>query len=283
MISFFEADYLPMATEGTETVTQDRLRRDFDRSALRGRGITAFRDAGYEVVASAEGFEHISMRAAVDRFLDRPELTDLEMLLLQSTWLLDMPGVPRDWFLEEHRRRIDGIFDDASSVVVEDADHPVFGFFHVPSPHAPIAFGPDGGPVTWGSRQFGAAFADEYGLTQPAFLEAYAAQLAYLHARTLQLVREIRESNSQAAIVVLSDHGTSAEPSSDPQGQLPNLIATHLPDGPLTGAEAATPLSVIRALLGRYTGLDLPTPRPRFWVAHEDDGRIVLQEIRPPE
>ena len=281
LTSLFEADYIPLADDRGEALTQGAVRAGFDRAALRGTAIRALRAVGYRLAASAEGFEHVSTRTAADIFMERPELTDLEMLLLRSTWLIDLPFVPSDWLIAEQRNRINGIYEDGERLALDPPDGPMLALIHVPSPHAPIVFGRDGGPVPWGSRQFGAAFAEEYGISQAAFLEAYEDQLVYLNQRALGLLRQIRTSDPGAVVMLFSDHGTASEPWSDPREQLPNLLATRMPGDPLSAEEASTPMNVMRAILGRYAGFTAPPLPDRYWVAREDDGLIVVAESTP--
>jgi len=279
--SIFQADYVTLSDPQGEALPQSRIRADFDAASLRGGAVLALRDAGYQIAASAEGFEHTSMRTAADHFMERPELTDLESRLLRSTWLLDLPLVPRDWLIADQRNRVNGIFDDARAFVGMDREHPVLALVHVPSPHAPVVFGPDGGPVPWGSRQFGAAFAEEYGVSQETFLELYGHQIDYLNERTLDLVGHIRTTDPGAAVVVFSDHGTAAMPWSDTRGLLPNLVAAYFPGAPAADHEIATPVRLMRAILRRYAGVHLPEMADRFWVAREEDGFIVVEEASP--
>jgi hypothetical protein len=279
--SLFQGDYITLADPDGEALTQARVRTDFDEATLRGDAVLALRAVGYEIAASAEGFEHVSMRAAADYFMERPQLTDIDARLLRSTWLLDLPFVPRDWLIADQRSRISGIFDDAITFVGLERDHPVLALVHVPSPHAPVVFGQDGGPVPWGSRQFGAAFAEEYGVSQEVFLMVYGHQIDYLNERTLELVTHIRRTDPDAAVVVFSDHGTAPLPWSDPRTLLPNLMAAYFPDDPPSDEELNTPLRLMRAILRRYAGMDLPNLPDRYWVAGEENGLIVVEESTP--
>ena len=80
---------------------------------------------------------------------------------------------------------------------------------------------------------------------------------------------------------MFSDHGAATEPWSDPRNQLPNLMATYLPDGDPADAEASTPVRLMRTFLRRYAGLEVPHLPDRFWVAREDGGLIVVEESTP--
>jgi len=281
MTSILQLDYLSVGLDGREVVAQHQVRAEFDAAALHGRVPEALRAAGYEFVASAPGWEHVSLRSAVERYLDRPELSDLELNLLKRTWIPDLPGVSEDWFISEQRSRVNGIFEQATSLSTEHRARPIFAFVHIPSPHMPIVFGREGRPVPWGSRQFGAGVPAEYGLSDAEFSGAYEQQLDYLNDRTLDLVDAILGGARPAAVVIFSDHGSSPRPYPDPRSLLPNLMAAYVPDGELQESDLADVLHGISAVLTRYVDLHLGAGAPRHWIASEEDRSIVIEESSP--
>ena len=279
--SLLNLDYLEAGREGDGVVPQRDLRQNFRWLARNGDLARSLRAAGYTIVATDSGWEHVSLRGVADRFLAGPEMTELETGLLLQTWIPDLPLVPHDWLLAPRRDVVNRNLASAMSLVDEGDRLPRFAFIHVPSPHMPIVFDDDGGPVPWGSRELHAATPAEFGLTPDEFNAAYEAQLSYLHGRVLDLMDRIDRSPRPSVIIVLSDHGSSPAEGNDLRDLLPNLVAARTPGVELAPEDLGTPLNVLRAVLREYVDLELPRLEPRYWVAYEDQGRIYLEESTP--
>lgn len=286
-VSMFELGYVHDAMSGE---VHDAELRDRLRAALRdGPAIRALHEDGYEVVATSAGWEHTTLRGRVDRYLDRPELSDLERQLLQRTWIPDLaPVVPPNLFFAELASRTKGVLHDAIAVAGEqDRSQPVFGFIHVPSPHLPMAFGPDGDPAPFTSRQYGAGRPSEFGLTDADFAAAFAISLEELNRRVLEAVDAIWRARAaldrpKPVIVLMSDHGYNGDSPVHPPSMLNNFFAASTPGAPGLLADAATPVNLIPTLLNAYgSGVALETLPDRYFVTDIDGQRLSLAELQP--
>ena len=286
--SLLEVGYV---RDGSSGSVHDSELRDRLHAALRhGRAANALHQAGYEMVGTAGGWEHDSFRGRVDRFLDRPELTDFERQSLQRTWLLDLPLVPANLFFGELHKRVEGVLADAVALAAEAGRaHPVFGFMHVPAPHLPMAFAADGGPPTFPSRLYGAGRPSEFGLTDAEYAAAYVASIEQLNERVLESIRGIqaaaaRRGAPQPAIVVLSDHGYIGDEPVHGPDKLANLFAWLLPEAARQTSEFPTPVNLVPALLSAY--LEDPGVEPvpnRFFTTLIRGQTLDLTEIPRPE
>ena len=280
LASLMNLDYLEAAADGDAVVPQPELRRNFRWLARNGDLSRTIRAAGYTVVATDSGWEHVTLRGFGDRFLSGSEMTELETGLLLQTWIPDLPWVGHDWLLAPRRAVTERTFDDATRLASETHE-PMFALVHVPSPHMPIAFSGDGGPVPWGSRELYAATPREYGLTADAFNDAYREQLDYLHGRVLHLVDAIAEGARPAVVILVSDHGSSPEEGNDLRELLPNFVAVRALGLGIDQEDVGTPLNALRLVLQHHLNAPLPPLEPRYWVAREDQGRIFMSETRP--
>lgn len=276
------------AIESAQGSVQDgELRDRLHRALTGGPAVRALHEAGYEIATTAAGWEHDSMRSRIDRFIDRPELTDFERQVLQRTWVLDLPLVTPGLYFEELHNRVDGILTDAVALAGEEGrTHPVFGFVHVPAPHLPMAFGADGGPAPFTSRQYGAGRPSEFGLSAADYRSAYGASITELNRRVVAAIEQIREAENRRAaplpvIVVMSDHGYISDDPDHGVPMLRNLFAAALPGATRPWGDAPTPVNLIPALLDAY-GNPAPARSPdRFFTTVIDDG-LQLTEIREP-
>ena len=267
LTSLLSMDYVVDAVPGP--LAESRLTRQLREAMASGAGPVAIRAAGYEIVATAAGWEGTSLRPLADRFLDRPELTDFERALLARTWIPDVPPVPQDLFFDHLRARIDGILDDAVGLSDESGDAPVFALIHVPAPHLPIAFTADGGPTTYDSRQYLAGRPSEFGHTSEEFASAYAGSLSYLNRRVLETVDALQASNDPPVIILMSDHGYNGDSPVHTAAMLHNLFAASMPGESGLLAPSPTPVNLIRAILGAYTNVPAGPPREeRFFTTH---------------
>jgi len=223
----------------------------------RGAGRAALHTAGYEIVASAAGWEGTSLRPLADRYLDRPELTDFERALLARTWIPDVPPVPQDLFFDHLRTRIDGVLDDAARLAQDPADEPTFTLVHVPAPHLPIAFMADGSETPYDSRQYLAGRPSEFGLTEEEYAAAYAGHVAHLNRRVLETVDVLMAADEPPVIVLMSDHGYNGDSPVHTTAMLHNLFAAHTPGRPGLLEPSPTPVNLLRTILGAYTQVDV--------------------------
>jgi hypothetical protein len=286
LTSMLSMEYVPVHASGI--VPELELREQLHDAVVAGVAVTALRRAGYELVATASPWEHVSMRPGFDRYLDRGELNDFERTLMARTWLPDLPPIPRDLFFEDLRTRIIGVLDDAAGVAAEDRQMPTFTFVHVPSPHLPLAFEDDGQPTPYDSRQYLAGRASEFGLTQDAYADAYAANLAYLNARVLDTVDELKAASAEEpVIIIMSDHGYHGDSPILTAAMLHSFFAAYAPRELEALVESPTPVNLMGILLSAYAGADVGRPlAERFFttVVSGDAGAydLALTEVFDP-
>jgi hypothetical protein len=58
-------------------------------------------------------------------------------------------------------------------------------------------------------------------------------------------------------------------------------MAAYVPDGELQESDLADVLHGISAVLTRYVDLEVSAVAPRYWIAGEEDGNIVIEESSP--
>jgi hypothetical protein len=279
--SLLAMDYL--TTDESATYTDADLHQRLDAALREGAGLRELRAAGYELVATPAGWEHVSLRAGVDRMLDRPELTDLERFLLRSTWIPDLPGVSEDLFFDELHSRVLGVLSDAASHAERPHDRPQFVFVHVPAPHLPIAFGRDGGHAPYPSRLYQAVSPVQYQMSEEEYQEAYGSAIASLNRLVMDVIdRVVAASEAAPVIVVMSDHGYDGASLSGEDLKLLNYLAASTPGHPGL-LDSATPVNVLRLLLGAYAGSDVGEPLPdRYFHTSITDHVTTITETDEP-
>ena len=206
MFGFGLLDELPATREAVAAgqFTRPALRAAINDSAA----FDLLREHGYRIVATASGWEDPALRGA-DTFLDAGELNEFELSLIRSTAASDLLAVT-GWDIvgDQIRARYHSGLAQLGSIAQRMAadDRPVFGFVHLPAPHAPIVFDGQGGPVPVDLRtpfDYGAGLIDD-----TVIRDRYRAQLPYLDATFLDALDAAMATVPQdAVIVVFSDHG----------------------------------------------------------------------------
>jgi hypothetical protein len=282
LTSLFAMDYI--RPQDAFSMLAPELRQRFHEAITAGAGRVLLRRAGYELVATPPGWYDVSLRAGADRFLDRPELTELERYLLSETWLPDLPPAPSNWFFQELHKRILGILEDGAALAREDHARPIIAMIHVPSPHLPLASDAAGNAPQISSRRFITFEPASYGMTDQEYREAYGASIAWLDRSVLNTVDAIRSSDSSAVVIVMSDHGYHASDSEPvPEAVLRNLFASYTPDEPGWLGTAPTPVNMLRVLMAHYGSIpNLPLLPDRFWVATQIEGGRHFSEVPDP-
>jgi hypothetical protein len=286
LTSLLSMDYVDAGANGI--VSEVGLREQLDEAMTGGAAFRALRSAGYSLVATDAGWEHVALRSVVDRYISRPEMNDFERSLLARTWLPDIPPIPRTLFFDNLRSRIEGILADAAAVAADDGGSPTFTFVHVPSPHLPLAFNADGSATPYDSRQYLAGRASEFGLTAWEYADAYAANLAHLNRLVLEAVDAIRSaSDSDPVIVIMSDHGYNGDSPVHGESMLRSLFAAYTPGQPGLLERSPTPVNLMRVLLEGYLGADVGDPVPeRFFTTMVSGAAraydLALTEVEDP-
>ncbi len=246
----------------------------------------ALHAAGYEVVVSLPGYEHVALRAPADRVLDHGELNDLERELLARTWLLDLltPVLPDIFAGPQHDRILHG-FDDLERLAAEHRDEPRFAWVHIPAPHLPLVVDAEGGVLPLEPRRFDPPTVEGFGMTDAQLHAAYGAELAYLDERLLSAVRAIQASADDGrpdpVIVIFSDHGYYYDPEDLP-ARFGNFLAASTPGAPDLLDGSPTPVNFFPLLLNRYLGTDFALSEDRFFVSRGTQALLELQEVPDP-
>ena len=181
------------------------------RLASHSRVFDRFRDAGYDVIAVASGFEEVALRGA-DRFIDTGQINELELRTLGSTMVARViQAVDPEWFADQHRSRVVSVFDATTNVARELHDRPRFVLAHVPSPHAPIVFRSDGSaePMSDVPNFFDDTF-EHRSIPRAAALSQYAGQVQHVDNLVLPVIDQILATQRPAVVLVASDHGSAA-------------------------------------------------------------------------
>jgi hypothetical protein len=254
-------------------------------AATSGRAFTALRAAGYEIVTAPPGWEHVTIRAAADRVLDRGEMTDLERSLLEQTWLLDiLTFVKPDILTRPLRDRLVNIFDQLDAFAAERRHRPAFLFVHVPAPHLPLVVDAAGNALPVPARGLGAQDPAGMHMTRAEYSATWAGELEYVEKRTLEAIDALQASSDPPVIVVLSDHGYTQEvKADDPQSRFANLFAAFTPEAPGLLHNPPTPVNLFPRLLNRYLGTDFPISPDRYFLSPGPLQPLILTEINDPE
>ncbi len=236
-----------------------------------GAAFTTLREAGYEIILSTPGWEHVTFRDAADRLLDSGELSDLEVSLLHETWLLYLANaVWPNIFTDSLRDRIVHGFDALDRFATQQRARPAFLLLHVPAPHLPLVVGPDGEAARLPALMYAKSDRKALQMTDQEYGEAWAAELAYIDGRVVASVDLLlrSEAGRNAVVVVMADHGYSFEVrADDPEARLANLFAARTPGASGLLAGPTSPVNLLRILFSRYLGADLPILANRHFVS----------------
>jgi hypothetical protein len=254
LISMLTMDYLGAGSESTFSTTE--LRRMLHEASLRGAGMEAIRAAGFELAATAPGWEDVSLRAGVDRFIDRPEITDVERSVLWKTWLPDTPLIPEGLYSKELNKRVVGILEDTVELSTEPRDRPLFAFVHVPSPHLPLAFDAVGNPYPVAPRRYDGGRDSVAHLSDEEFGAAFVANVNALNQHVIGAVDAVlATADAPPVIIIMSDHGYFAR-SLWADSNLHNLFAAYTPGSPGLMEDAPTPVNLLRVLTRNYANAE---------------------------
>jgi len=248
-------------------VDASRLRRAQESSS----GLAAIRGAGYDVMWVSSGWSHLDIRD-VDRRIEAPGPSELEMVMLRSTGLgIMLQAVDPDGFARVMRDRIHGAFAAATSLAAEPHQRPRFVFVHVPAPHPPTVFRADGSDedgspeVAWDTVTSGPE-------TVAQRRERTFAQVQAVASMTTAGIDALRAAAATPpAIIVFSDHGTDIgfDPrslaTSDLRERTSDFIAALTPGHPDLFAEGVTPINLIGTLANGYLGTSIPIQDDRSY------------------
>ena len=228
----------------------------------RGEALGELRARGYELITVPSPFESASLVAA-DRYLDGGHLTSFELSLVQHSMAGSiLLSLQPDLFFEAHRARISDAFDTMAAVMEAPSGHPRFVFAHVLAPHAPTVFEADGSPADPFDCFPGCT---PWAFTERAQWEGFPPQVEHVNSLVLATVDRIVAAAPDAAIVVMSDHGSHV-PGSDQANVFRTLFAARTP-GWAAGLQDASPVNLFPQLFNAYMGTEFELRPYRSWIS----------------
>jgi hypothetical protein len=247
------------------------------RSIMQSRTISGLREAGYEIVTVAPGWDELSLRGA-DRALDTGQVSDFELSYLDATGLgRTVSSIYPGWWPASIRGRIEDNLAVAITEAGRRSSRPRFVFVHVPAPHPPFVFGAGGE-----SRSPAGSLTAYYPLApdaaRSAFLRDYGDQLTHINALVLDTIDGmLAAADSPPVILVMSDHGSRSafefafdiDDEAVDEGSA-NLVALYSPGRASVLPEDVTLVNVMGPLLHTYLGIDALPQRESVFVEHED-------------
>lgn len=249
-----------------------------------GEAFNLLRERGYETVVIGPPFEHAAVRDA-DTFIDGGYLNSFECHLIRRTavgslaWAIS-PSIVGDFRRDGVRRSLDVATEFAAS----QRASPRFVLVHLPVPHLPVLWGPDGMAVD-DPRGSDCAPQGIRGMDRQDLMEAYLATVDHLDQMLVAAVADIQDRSAiEPAIVILSDHGAHFG------GEVPNradaqawrdefgiLFAASTPGHGDLFPNDVSLANVLPRLFNAYFGTDLEINADRsFWP----DGSEALEPQR---
>ena len=272
LASMFQMRYLDAATD---------RERDIRRLFVDNPVIDRLRAAGYGVHANATPWEGATLRTA-DQLCGDGDVTNFEMHLMRSTLVFPvLLAVQPEFLADLHRRFVRHSFACLDPAV----GGPAFHWTHVPSPHLPIVFEADGTPA---DTALYSDTAQELGLDDEDYAEAYVGQVAYVNRLVLEAVDRIVAADPSAVIVVFSDHGSESRldwsdgTRSDLDERFGNLFAARTPGHECLFGDAPTLVNVFPRLLNAYLDTRYAEQSDKLFIS-TPGSKLALDEIPNPD
>jgi hypothetical protein len=232
--------------------------------AYESESFSRLHGAGYEVVTVDMGWEEMSLRGG-DRFFDPGQINDLERGYLQTIAIYPVIQAIAPWFDSEmQRQRVRAILEFVRAEAATPALRPRFIVGHLPIPHVPFVFGPEGqprDPLIGLHHYFDHGESNEE--ARAAYFRDYADQLRYTDRLLLETVDSILASSSRPPVIlVVSDHGSRSTydlhfyASDGIDESSANLIALHAPGHPDLLPDSMWLRDVLGPILDVYVGPD---------------------------
>lgn len=239
------------------------------------------RELGYVTIANAPAWEEPALRN-VDVYLEASGVNEFERQMLWnslpgSLWELRGPVV----YQEAMAPWVDDAFAAWKEAAVMELEGPRFAFIHVPIPHFPVIFEPDG------TRADG-----RFGLDHPAIIdapeaevrEAYAGQVSYLNDRVLATLDGL-DLPADATLILTSDHGPEFGLDwDDPEAtDLPTRFGAFLAARSAIVGEGVGPnVSEVLLSLMRALGYSDEPMEERYFISEAVDKWTTLREVADP-
>ena len=169
------------------------LRGDGSSSAFRnaindGPALDTLRAHGYRVYATSPDYEGVALRQA-DVYLDPGTLNSFERALLARNGLAMVVQTLWPSFVgDQSRAKVEGGYR-ALEALSELPAGPRFAFVHIPIPHQPNLYGPNGEARDVPLQAYGTM--DNMDVGSDAYVRDYQGQLRYVANRTIKAIRTV--------------------------------------------------------------------------------------------
>ena len=244
-------------TEANGSVQHLRLSERFNE----GHTWSILRAHGYEVVTTESVFPNLTLYTA-DRLVGSWTPNAFEIDVIRNSVLTRL-GVLQEWIAQTHRDRTREQFAAAAAAAKGSAQPFVF-WSHIMSPHAPVLFNADGGPVPHACYPVECSFfepgAAAAQMTDDEVKEAMTGQVTHVNRLALAAIEDIVASDPEGVIVVMSDHGARVE-ALNPEF-FANFFAVRAPGHPDLFPDDAAATTTMAMLLNAYLDADVPVPDP---------------------
>jgi len=273
LASMFNMRYLDQIEAIQPVMRGEAERQPAFRSVITDNAVfRLLRDRGYTTVYGNAGFEDIAMRDA-DLYLDAGELNEFEIILARLTLAEPVIEALMPSFVgDQQRSRVRSSLGHAVEAAKAPIDTPRAVIIHVPSPHAPVAFGANGEPQP---VRFSRIY--EYVTDTPEQLAAlsrgYHEQLGFLNREVLATVDAMIAAiaDRPSVVVLFSDHGSltnlDPDPAMDRRDRVNNLIAVRARDRPDLVPDGSTLVNLWPLILNAYLDARLPLASDRSYVS----------------
>jgi hypothetical protein len=261
VFSMRQLEELPWLRPDVQPRNAERALR---RQINQGAALDLLHQAGYETVWVDGGFAATEVRR-VDRWINVGAPNEFEIALLSSIDFGDaIMGAAPDLLSQLHRDQVHATLDELDRLTTEPHDQPRFLFVHVPSPHAPWIFGPNGEPRREGIRSFFSDPPGLRGLSRDEALRRVFDQAGYLAGEVETALKPVVSRPDPPIVVVFSDHGPGTgfnftDPEhSDVAERSSNFLATFTPGRADLFDSFTTPVNLFPTILDGYLGMDVP-------------------------
>ena len=273
---------IPGFVGGTDMLGQNR---PFRRLLNESEALDVLCQAGYETIWVDAGFNTIEARR-VDRWIDHGQPNELEIRLLALTTAgrIVTTAAP-DLMSSLHRDRVLTALADIPRLIDEPHDRPRFVFIHVPSPHAPWIFGPNGEPRT---ETLGSFFADPVGprsIDRGEAIRRVFDQATFVADRTTSELADLVERPDPPVVVLFSDHGPGTNISfknpitSDLVERSSNFFATFTPGRPGLFDRFTTPINIFPTLFDGYLDRTFPLQPDTIYAWKDSELNLFPVEV----
>ena len=213
------------------------------------------RDRGYRILTAPPPFASAALTTA-DDFMGHRHLTQFEVRLIESSpWTLMFRDQAAGLLAQSQHNSVLDAVDHAVDVALASDAVPTFALSHIHSPHVPFVLG------TPGSAALPACFPidctiwnatiEEQGIEFEAYRQGLVGELGEINALILDAVREIVDSDPDAVIILMSDHG-SRYSLTDVDEMYRSFLAARTPGHDGLMSDGPSPVNLLRRVFSAY-------------------------------